>query len=201
MKKFFHDYSYSIVKMFVNQLAISIFGTSLTIATVSAHGNSQNFDVFTLIISIFSILFYLFLIYNMSWEIGAKDKISVDVNKKPYRPWLGLLLSFMANIPNLILVTLYAVFSITNAESAKGIIRIICCLANGMYFGFLSVVRIFVNGEWIQLQAFWISFAVIILPAILTTGTAYYLGHKNFKFFGFITNKKAKISSERPNMK
>ena len=74
MKAFFSKYSYSIVKMFVNQFAISIFGSVLAMATASA-GN----DLLTLIVSCFAIVFYLFLIYTMVWEIGAKDKISVDV--------------------------------------------------------------------------------------------------------------------------
>ena len=193
MKKFFHDYSYNIVKMFINQIAIAIFGTSLTIAAVSVHGDSEGFDAFTLLVSIFSILFYLFLIYNISWEIGAKDKISVDVKKKPYRPYLGVLLSLLANIPNLILVTVYASLSFSGAVQARDIVKVISCLANGMYWGIMIVFK---------LQGFWASFLIAIVPAILTSGIAYYLGHKNFKFFGFITNNKPKISSdERPNMK
>ena len=201
MKKFFHDYSYSIVKMFINQLAIAIFGTSLTFATVSAHGNSDSFDVFTLVVSIFSACFYLFLIYNIAWEIGAKDKISVDVKKKPYRPYLGVVLSLIANIPNFILVTIYAITTFSGALQAKSVVRIISCFANGMYFGFLTVVRVFFDGEWLQLQVFWVSFLIAILPALIISGTAYFLGHKNFKFFGFLTNKKPTISNERPNMK
>ena len=201
MKKFFHDYSYSVVKMFINQLAIAIFGTSLAFATGIAHGNSESFDTFTLIVSIFSILFYLFLIYNVAWEIGAKDKISVDVKKKPYRPYLGFVLSLLANIPNLILVTIYAITTFSGASTARGILRMICSFSNGMYFGFLSVVRIPFDGKWTQLHDFWLTFLIIILPAVLTSGIAYYLGHKNFRFFGFITQKKPKSSSERPNMK
>ena len=201
MKKFFHDYSYSIVKMFINQIAIAIFGTSLTFATVSAHGDSGSFDVFTLVVSIFSALFYLFLIYNIAWEIGAKDKISVDVKKKPYRPYLGIVLSLLANIPNFILVTIYAITSFSGATQARSIIRIISCFANGMYFGLLTVVKVFFNGEWLQLQIFWVSFLIAIIPAVFTAGLAYFLGHKNFKFFGFITNKKPTVSNERPNMK
>lgn len=201
MKKFFHDYSYSVVKMFINQIAIAIFGTSLTFATVSAHGDSSGFDTFTLIVSIFSACFYLFLIYNMAWEIGAKDRISVDVKKKPYRPYLGLVLSLLANIPNLILVGIHAATTIAGAAQARSLVRIISCFANGMYFGFMTVVRVFIGGEWIQLQVFWIAFLIAILPAVLTSGLAYYLGHKNFKFFGFITNKKPTVTQERPNMK
>lgn len=201
MKNFFHDYSYSVVKMFINQIAIAIFGSSLTFATVSAHGNSSDFDIFTLIVGICSAIFYLFLIYNISWEIGAKDRISVDVKKKPYRPYLGLVLSLLANIPNLILATVYAITSLSGATDAQGIVRIISCFVNGMYFAILTVVRIFFAGEWIQLQAFWVSFVIAVLPAVLTSGLAYYLGHKNFKFFGFITNKKSSVTNERPNMK
>lgn len=201
MKKFFHDYSYSVVKMFINQIAIAIFGTSLTFATVSAHGNSDSFDVFTMIVSIFSACFYLFLIYNIAWEIGAKDKISVDVKKKPYRPYLGIVLSLLANIPNLILVAIHAATTMSGAVQARSIVRIISCFANGMYFGFMTVVRVFVGGEWIQLQVFWVAFLIAILPAVLTSGLAYYLGHKNFKFFGAFTNKKSSVSQERPNMK
>jgi len=201
MKKFFHDYSYSIVKMFINQIAIAIFGTSLTFATVSAHGDSNSFDTFTLVVSIFSACFYLFLIYNMAWEIGAKDKISVDVKKKPYRPYLGFVLSLLANIPNLILVGIFAATSFSGSVEAQSIVRIISCFANGMYFGLMTVVRVLFNGEWLQLQVFWVSFLIAILPAVFASGIAYYLGHKNFKFFGFITNKKPTISNERPNMK
>ena len=201
MKKFFHDYSYSVVKMFINQIAIAIFGTSLTFATVSAHGDSGSFDTFTLIVSIFSACFYLFLIYNIAWEIGAKDKISVDVNKKPYRPYLGFVLAFLANIPNLILVTIYAATSISGAQGAQAIIRVISSLVNGMYFGLMTVVRIPFGGEWVQLNAFWVSFLIAVLPAMITSEIAYYLGHRNFKFFGFITNKKPTVSNERPNMK
>ena len=200
MKKFFHDYSYSVIKMFINQFALAIFGASLTFATVSAH-SSDGFDFFTLIVSIFSACFYLFLIYNIAWEIGAKDKISVDVKKKPYRPYLGIVLSLLANIPNFILVALYATTTITRAYQIKDVLRIISCLLNGPYFGMLTAIKIPFQGEMIPLQAFWVSFLIATLPAIITSGLAYYLGHRNFKFFGFITDKKTKITDERPNMK
>ena len=201
MKKFFHDYSYTVVRMLINQIAIAIFGTSLAVATVTAHGDADSFDVFTLVVSIFSACFYLFLIYNLSWTVGAKDRISVDVKKKPYRPYLGLVLSLIANIPNLILVAINAIATFTGAKTVESIAEILSRFLNGMYWGTMTVVRIFYDGEWIQLQCFWVSFLVAVLPAVLTSGLAYYLGHKNFKFFGFITDKKPKNPIDRPNMK
>ena len=104
MKSFFSQYSYGIIKMFVNQFAISIFGSVLAMATASA-GN----DILTVVVSVFAILFYLFLLYTMTWEIGAKDKISVDVKKKEYRPFTGLIMALIANIPNLIIATVFTI--------------------------------------------------------------------------------------------
>ena len=98
MKSFFRQYSYSIIKMFVNQFAISIFGIVLAMATLAA-----NNTVLTWIVSIFSIVFYLFLIYTMTWEIGAKDRISVDVGKMVYKPFIGFWMALVANIPNLLI--------------------------------------------------------------------------------------------------
>ena len=114
---------------------------------------------------------------------------------------LGLVLSLLANIPNLIFVTVYAATSLSGADQAQAVVRVISSLVNGMYFGLMTVIRIPFGGEWIQLNAFWVSFLIAILPAVFTSGLAYYLGHKNFKFFGFITNKKPTVSNERPNMK
>ena len=95
MKDFLHNYSYSSVKMFVNQFAISIFGAMLSMASSAAENDTLAFWC-----SILAIVFYLFLIYTQAWELGAKDKISVDIGKKEYKPHRGLGISALANIPN-----------------------------------------------------------------------------------------------------
>ena len=79
MKGFFKQHSYSIVKNLVNQIVISIFGAFLSIIAMKT-------DLLSIIVSAFAIVFYLFLIYTTTWEIGAKDRISVDVGKKKYNP-------------------------------------------------------------------------------------------------------------------
>ena len=106
--------------------------------------------------------------------------------------YLGIVLSLLANIPNIILVTVYALTTFSGADQAKGIVGLISCFANGMYWGTMIVFK---------LQGFWVSFLIAIIPAVVASGLAYFLGHKNFKFFGFITNKKPTVSNERPNMK
>ena len=200
MKKFFHEYSYNIVKMFVNQFAISIFGVSLTFATTSAHGESQGFDTLTVVVSILSILFYLFLIYTLSWEIGAKDKISVDVGKKPYKPHLGILLSLMANIPNIIAAILYLTATLLKSEDMMFVVRLVATLIQGMFFGLITAISLPIGETYVQLNALWPTFFIMVIPAMLTSWLAYYLGCKNIRLFAFLTEK-PKADGEAPKIK
>lgn len=186
MKSFFHDYLYSSVKMLVNQLAISIFGLVLALASMAA-----NNDTLTMVVSIFSIIFYLFLIYTMSWEIGAKDRISVDIGKKPYRPHTGVLIALVANIPNFLVAILYSIgyskMSIPSWQAnMNGILNTISALSEGMYRGLLSIWMI---GEH-QAFYYWWSYFLIILPCLLTAWIAYFAGFKNFRLVASYFNKK-----------
>ena len=201
MKKFFHDYSYNIVKMFVNQFAISIFGVSLTLATTQAHIESTGFDTFTLIVSIFAVLFYLFLIYTLAWEIGAKDRISVDVGKKPYRPHLGILLSLVANIPNILAAVLYTVATVIGSQTMMFVVRLIATLLQGMYFGIITAVSLPIGETYVQLNSLWPTFFLMTVPAMLTSWLAYFLGHKNFRIFAFLMHKSQDETSGQPNIK
>ena len=201
MKKFFHDYSYNIVKMFVNQFAISIFGVSLTLATTQAHIESSGFDTFTLIVSILAVIFYLYLIYMLAWEIGAKDKISVDVGKKNYRPHLGILLSLFANIPNILAAIIYAIATILGSEPMLFVVRLIATLLQGMYFGIITAVSIPIGDAYIQLNSLWPTFFIMVLPAMLTSWLAYFLGHKNFRIFSFLSRKTLEENSNKAKLK
>lgn len=177
MKNFLHNYSYSSVKMFVNQFAISIMGAMLSMATVNTE------DAIVIFVSIFAIAFYLFLIYTQAWELGAKDKISVDIGKKEYKPLTGLAVSAVANIPNFIIaITFFFVLQVFPMSEVAANVRTIASLFNmlleGMYLGVLTTVKI---GER-TLLTFWWMYFLITIPAMLTSWLAYYLGHKNKKF-------------------
>ena len=178
MKNFLHNYSYSSVKMFVNQFAISIFGAMLSMASTAAENDTLAFGC-----SILAIAFYLFLIYTQAWELGAKDRISVDIGKKEYKPLTGLLVSVIANIPNFIIaITFLFVLKVFPMSEVAANIRTIASLFNmlleGMYLGILTTVKI---GER-TLLTFWWMYFMITIPAMLTSWLAYYLGQKNKKF-------------------
>ena len=186
MKKFFSNYSYGIIKMFVNQFAISIFGAVLSMATDAA-GNKA----FTIAVSGFSILFYLFLIYTMTWEIGAKDRIHVDMGKKEYTPHAGFLMSLVANTPNLIIALLFTLASpwmatATWAGNLAAGASVATVFIQGMYLGCLTTVQI----AGVALNKLWFSYFLIVVPALVTSWVAYYLGHKEFRLLSVISQKK-----------
>lgn len=192
MKKFLHDYSYCIVKMFIYQFAISIFGAMLSMATNAVRNNTLS-----IVASILSVLFYLFLLYTMTWEIGAKDRISVDAGKKKRNLNLGLLLSLFANIPNFLIAIIYtAVSPFMGAHEWAGninaAIKLLSLLFEGMYTGITSKITLNVGGTVYALHYFWWSYFLIIIPALATAWLAYYSGYRNTRFGAMFTGPKKK---------
>ena len=166
------------VLMFVNQFVTSIFGTMLAMAATGARNTPL-----TIFLSIVAVIFYMFLMYEMTWKIGAKDRISVDMGKMQYRPHTGVLLSLCANIPNFVVALLYSVAFPFMAEktwagSLAAIMRVVSILTEGMYLGLMTAIRISEQ----QLAYFWWTYFVITIPAMLTCWIAYYLGYRNIKF-------------------
>jgi len=189
VKDFFNNHLYNIIKMFVNQIAISIFGFVLFAATSAAEVNGTS-SILTIVVSCCAILFYLFLIYTMIWDIGAKDKTSVDVGKKPSRPYTGLILALVANIPNYLIAIAYTIaypFMANHAWAGNtaGVAQTASLFIQGMYRGLISSVSIGSN----KLSHFWWVYFIIIIPSLVTSWLGYFLGHKNFRFFAFITKK------------
>lgn len=193
MKDFLNNYSYSAVKMFVNQFAISIFGAMLSMAT-TVGGN----DTISIVVSIFAILFYLVLIYMLTWEVGAKDRISVDIGKKKKNVHRGILIAAIANIPNLLLALVYSIgYPFMNTYSWAGnmcaVVRLISILLQGMYLGLTTSVTVGAS----TINFYPITYFVVMIPAMLTAWMAYALGFNNKK----ITTMFSYQSLEKTNKK
>lgn len=137
MGNFFKEHSYNVIKLFLNQIGITVFGTMLALATSS---NSA----LLLASSIFSTVFLLVLDYNVCWEIGAKDKIRIDGGRLKPMPSKGALLSLLANLPNLLLSVLMGI-GVLIGTAASETVSIVCNaiarLLNGMYLGIIKVLE------------------------------------------------------------
>lgn len=181
MKELFRTRSYEMVRMFLNQFATSIFGLVLAIAAQkSENATLRN------ITSVGAILFYLFLLYTMTWEIGFADRTAVEAGRKPKRPFTGVLLSVFANFINWLLAICillgHLLDDVTFFTRLRDIARMGAQFLEGMFTGLLAnrVGGVSLNSVW------WIYF-LLPIPSILTCGIAYLLGLHDVKHTGFFT--------------
>ncbi len=190
MLKFIKDNSFEMVKLFISQIAMTVFGTMLTLAT------SQN-PTLLLCASIFSILFYMVLIYTQVWELGAKDKIRVDSGRMAYRPAKGFWLGFGANVPNLLLALLMGLGVLVGGTLGMewgGNMSVVCNavarLVEGMYLGVITTLEKLLYGG-ASIEKVWWWFIIITLPAMLVSWFGYTMGLKNIRIgsiFGISPN-------------
>lgn len=169
MREFLKKYSYSAVKLFVSQMALSVFGLVLAIACAKIGKTMQ------IVASVGAVAFYLFLIYTSMWEVGSKDKFGVDYGKTKENTLTGLYVGLLANSLNVLLavfVTLGLLFGNGGILSTVGgLCGSIAIFIEGMYSGILSIHI----GE-APLNSFWYPYFLITIPAIVTSAIAYRSG-------------------------
>lgn len=103
--KFLKENSYDIVRLYINQIGITIFSLILYFAAAQAEEEETSLLIY-LLISVFATAFYAVLIYTAAWDYGAKDKIRVDAGRMEEIRHKGLFLSLFANLPNFVLIFL-----------------------------------------------------------------------------------------------
>ena len=177
LKQFFSKYSYKMVNIFVTQFAISIFGNVLALTFAKRDGLAA-------IVSIFAILFNLFLVYTSIWDTGAKDKPAIDAGRAEMKASTGLFIALGAYIPTYILMAVYAAL-LPTATTTPGAAAAVCAyvklalfLFNGSYTGIMSVISI--GNELIS--NFWWTYIIISLPTIAVCTLAYIFGTKDIRF-------------------
>ena len=183
---FFKKYSYIIVKLFLNQFAISLFGIGLAFASKRAEN-----DTLLLLTSIFSVIFYLFLEYAIIWEVGAKDGITATSRKTSRGLWRGFVISVCANAINILMALLIFSKVFTGAENQVSAVgQFIAMVLQGMYQGILS--QPFGGG---QLNDFWWMYFLIMLPAIIVTGVGYIIGNYGWHFTNILIPKNKDVKN------
>ncbi len=187
--KFIKENSYDILRLYINQMGITIFSLILYFA-VSAIENDGTSTIVKALVSIFSTLFYFALIYTATWDYGAKDKIRVDGGRMNSQMYKGVLMGLLANALNILLAALAflgAAFS-KNAffESMLAISTMILRFTTAMYIG---IVQLILGESSMATQT--LGFLAMITLAILVTHFAYVMGMKEKKIFsGTQKNKK-----------
>ena len=198
--KLLKENSYDIVRLYINQLGIMIFSMLLYTA-VGSFNNPKLSSALSIFVSVFSVVFYLILIYYVVWEIGAKDKIRIDGGRMERFKNKGLFLGLVANIPNFLLGFLTTLFLIIYLISHNDGVYAAFLIANtitrfhaSMYLGFITgVVPGATVAENIDYSEFLIEsvlFTVIPIISPLITHLAYRLGEQDKKIFAFLKANK-----------
>ena len=183
--KFFRQNTHLILRLFVNQIGMTFYGLFLTMAVARMENSS-----FKLWVSVFSILFYLCLIYSVMWEEGAANAVPVEAGRMKKDNLFSLKAALWASVPNLFLAFLLVVFfligivgEVTWAGGAYGIIHIILGLFEAMYVGLFSEILGAFSGAAQQLVAS-VLYVFSSLPMILVSLGAYALGFRNIRLLG-----------------
>ena len=187
--KFFKENSYDILRLYINQIGITIFSLLLYFSVASIEDKTLGLRL-KIAISVFAILFYFALLYTAAWDWGAKDKIRIDAGRLECKKYKGALMSLIANIPNFILaagcVITMGIYLSSNADVSFTIYYVLNLLlrfSSSMYLGLLQ--SIFIFEENLNLYNFYQSIGYLIVPifAICATHLGYTLGLKEFKIF------------------
>ena len=198
--KIFKENSYDIVRLYVNQLGIMIFSMLLYTAVGSFQNEKLSLGL-RVFVSIFSVCFYLVLIYYVMWELGAKDKIRIDGGRMEECKRRGLVMGVFANVPNFVLgfltVCFMSIFLMTNNDGVYAAFLIsntVMRFHASMYLGFITaIVPTGISAGAIDYTEFLIEavlFTVIPAISVGVTHLAYTLGSKEKKLFGIFRSKK-----------
>ena len=190
MKEFWRENSQIITKLWLNQFGATFLGLMVVAASSAAQEQKAWLMLFA---SCFAAFFYLFLVYAVIWERGGRDRIKVDGGRAVAKPWSGLWISLVANIPNFILALLVLISdpfkaSYEWAGNMNVIGRALCLLWEGMYAGIVSYFS--PNNPFIHL--------LYIFPAIFVTTFGYLLGFNNMRILSIFELKPPKNQQSKP---
>ena len=196
--KFFKENSYDIVRLFINQIGITIFSMILYTAVGMTSIEESSMLGINVALSVFATLFYFALLYTIAWDWGAKDKIRIDGGRMEPVRLKGARMSFWANIPNFVLtficVLTFSIYLIAGSEAAYSVsfvFNAIVRLSMSMYLGILMGIFNALKSNtdmYYFIQA--IGYFVIPFFAIAVTQIGYNLGLKEKKIFGASARKK-----------
>ena len=191
---FFKDNSYTIVKMMLYQFGMTLMGMITALAAVSSKNNAL-----LLLVSLYSSILYLALLYMMTWDLGGKDHIRADAGIVKADRYAGLKLSLWANLPNF-LVTLFigigylfgeVLGAAPWAQTMFGIAHTFGLVAQSMYYGIIellipSATTVATSGAYL------VAYALTPLPAIAICTFGYLMGYHDRRLFGFMGKKNSK---------
>ena len=126
MKNFFSKNGAFIWRLVLNQFGMTVFGIMTAMAASAidvslAKGDGVVRRTCMIWVSVFSILFYMFINYMAIKEEGQRDKIRIDAGRLTRDPWRGLKIALCASALNLLLAVFIVIFGLLGSTSGPAI--------------------------------------------------------------------------------
>ncbi len=178
--RFFKKNSYEIVRLFVIQIGMMIF--SFIVSTAAMQVYDQNTKAAHLVVSVFSVLFYLFVLYTTVWHVGLTRSERLANGREKADKLYGAKIAVFANLPNFLLCFLMVIglFRLVFPNSffigLFGVSRLLEGLLNFKYLGIINYVSPKDGYLLITLLSI-----LSTLPSILVSQIACTLGEKNIR--------------------
>jgi hypothetical protein len=167
-KEFFIENRTIIKKFWINQFASSLLGIMVTWPFTNYSNNHPEIGILPeLIAFLFCGGFFCYLIYDVMYEIGAKDYVRVHHQNAVYEPNKALKIIMFAYIPTIILTLLGVIFFVVGYGNGFAIVSFtLNIVIHAMYMGLFAILPVNLNV---------IAFPVSILITTLAGCLAYYL--------------------------
>ena len=187
MKKFWKENSYDIVKMFIYQMGMTVFGLVVSMAAIklSISMNLPYGERWILSLgSVFGAGLYVYLLGYMTAEIGSKDGIRIEAGRLEYNRLKGLYMSLMANAINIVLAltAIIGKLCVTNIGffSDDAAVEAVPAFAGAINTVSELILKL-INGMYLGLQVEYFSgnplfYLLIIAPSLLVCTLAYMRG-------------------------
>lgn len=172
---FFKDNKKNIFKLLTTHFVMCIFGLMVTMPW----GMTKLGNIMVVVCSIFSILFYAYLIDLHIWDVGATDALNAASRGTKLDKLKGLKLALIVSIPTIIISGLLVFFSYYQtyewAVNGHIILKYIEKTWDSMFLGIQSA---FIPDADYPILFSWF-YLLTPLYTMLVTGLSYYLGTKN----------------------
>ena len=193
MKNFIKDNGHLIWRLILNQIGLTIFGLMTSMAASAIDVSLSNGDgtvsrTCMIWVSVFAILFYMYINYMAIKEEGQRDKIRADAGRITKDTFRGLKIVLCASAFNILLAVAIIVFGILGAENGPalqwagnicGSAKLLALVIQALYWGVLLGMP--GVGTFSDVQSFW--YILITLPSIIICTLAYIAGLHEFSIF------------------
>ena len=194
----------TIVSFLAAQLGMMVFGLVVMSSCISL-----GITWLTVAASVFTIGFYLALIYNKAWLMGGKDRIRIDGGRLEPMPLKGLLVSAVANLLNILAGIIANIgFLLYDKTDLMGtsignqmyyIAKAISRFVQSIYIGVLNLIQPYFEVELAAgtTDIHPVFLLLIVLPSLLAATAGYLMGSHNLRSLGFFGIKQMNVNEDR----